>query len=69
MAVTGVPVVALNPVAGLHAYVPAPLAVRLVDDPAHSVTLDETLTVGVLFTVTITLAVLVQPPASVPVTV
>ena len=69
VAVTGVPVVALNPVAGLHTYVPAPLAVKFVDDPVHILTLPDVLTVGSGLTVTVTLAVFVQPLTSVPVTV
>ena len=69
VAVTGVPVVALNPVEGVHAYVPAPLALKFVDAPMQKLTLPEVVTFGNGFTVTAKLAVLVHPFTSVPVTV
>ena len=70
MAVTDEPVVALNPAAGAHVYVAAPLAVRLVPlPPVHMLaTAGVTVTVGVGFTVTTTVASLEQLPL-VPVTV
>lgn len=55
LAVTVVPVVALKPVAGIHVYVVAPLAVILVELPEHIV--GETgvaVTVGVGLTVIVT---------------
>jgi hypothetical protein len=67
-AVTLEPVVALSAVAGLHEYVFAPLAVSVVDCPAQYVTLGDTVTTGIGFTVTVTCAVAVHPFAS-PVTV
>ena len=69
VAVTGVPVVALKPVAGPHTYVAAPPALSEVELPMQLLTLPEVVTVGSGLTVTVTLPVLVQPPASVPVTV
>ena len=68
--VTDTPVVALKPVAGVHVYVLAPEAPIVVDDPIQYA--DEpgvTVTVGVAFTVTDLVPVLVQPAAEVPVTV
>jgi hypothetical protein len=62
-------VVALNPVAGDQLYVVAPLAVKVVLLPEHIVAeVGLTSVVGVVFTVTVTLAVPEQPP-EVPVTV
>ena len=61
LAVTVAPVVELNPVDGVHAYVVAPLAVRLVEFPVHILVLDETVTVGNEFTVTVFVATLVHP--------
>lgn len=70
LAVTFAPVVADNPVAGLHAYVEAPLAFNAVDCPAHIVGLaGVTETTGNGFTLTVAVAVLVHPAALVPVTV
>ena len=70
MAVTVAPVVEDRPVAGLQLYVEAPLAVSEVLDPLQIVTEGgETVIVGLGFTVTVTVAVLVHPFASVPVTV
>jgi hypothetical protein len=69
VAVTVAPVVWLSPVAGDQVYVAAPLAVKLVDPPMQIV--DEegvTVIVGTGFTVTVTVAVPVQPLAVVPVT-
>jgi hypothetical protein len=70
VAVTVAPVVEDKPVAGLQLYVAAPLAVSETLLPIHSVA-DEgvTVTVGVVFTVIIAVAVFVHPFASVPVTV
>lgn len=51
-AVTGVPIVALSPVDGLHEYVVPPLAVKVVEVPEHMVgKVALALTVGVAFTV------------------
>lgn len=62
LAVTLVPVVADKPVAGLHAYVLAPLAVSTVLLPLHIVPNDALApTVGFAFTVIDFVAVLVQP--------
>jgi len=68
LAVTDEPVVALNPVPGLHVYVVAPPAFNTVELPLQIVAGAETVTVGVGFTVTVTVAVLVHPDF-VPVTV
>ena len=68
MAVTLVPVVALNPVAGDHIYVLAPPAVKVVFCPVQRETFGETVTTGTGLTVTVTCAVAVHPNAS-PVTV
>ena len=69
-AVTVAPVVADNPVAGLQAYVVAPLAVNGVLLPLQIAGADGlTVTVGVVFTVIVAVAVFVHPFASVPVTV
>ena len=52
-----------KPVAGDHVNVVAePLAVRLVDAPLQTATPDPALTAGRAFTVTVTLAVLLQVP-------
>ena len=69
LAVTVAPVVEDKPVEGLQLYVEAPLAVSDVLEPLQIVTEGETVTVGLGFTVTLTVAVLVHPFASVPVTV
>ena len=70
LAVTVVPVVDDKPVAGLHVYVVAPLAVKDVLLPLQiTAVVGETVTVGFGFTLTVTVAVLVHPFASVPVTV
>lgn len=68
LAVTVVPVVALSPVAGDHAYVDAPLAVNGVLVPVQMV-VDGTLTIGNGFTVTVTVPVFTHPAALVPVIV
>jgi hypothetical protein len=68
LAVTALPVVALKPVAGLHVYVLAPLAVNEVEVPAQIVG-EPTVKVGVGFTVTVVVAVVVQPAADVAVIV
>jgi hypothetical protein len=66
--VTVVPVGALNPVVGDQVYVLAPLAVNVVVPPGHTFASD-TLITGNGLTVTFVVAVLLQPLASVPVTV
>lgn len=68
-AVTLAPVVDDKPVDGLQLYVEAPPAVSDVLAPLQIVTDGETVTVGLGFTVTITVAVFVHPFASVPVIV
>ena len=69
LAVTLAPVAADNPVDGDQAYeVELPVAVNVVDEPAHIATLDPLLIAGNGFTVTVTAAVLLHPLA-VPVTV
>lgn len=68
-AITDVPVVALKPVAGAHVYVVAPLPDRVVVSPAHiTVLVAETITVGLEFTVTVTVCTALLHPAEVPVT-
>jgi hypothetical protein len=67
-AVTVAPVVALKSVAGLHAYVLAPLAVSGVDCPLQ-IDADVTEITGNGFTVTVTCVDDVHPFTSVPVTV
>jgi hypothetical protein len=62
-------VVQLNPVAGAHAYVPPPVAFSVVFDPVQMETSGPAFATGVEFTVTVTVAVFVQPFALVPVTV
>ena len=63
-AVTVAPVVADKPVAGLHVYVVAPLAVSDVLLPLQIVAVvGETVTVGFGFTVTVTVVVDVHEPA------
>ena len=63
------PVVADKPVAGDHVNeVAVPLAVKPVEEPLQIAILEPPLTVGSGFTVTVTVAVLLQVP-SVPVTV
>lgn len=71
VAVTGVPVEELKLDAGLHVYDMAPEAVSVALFPEHiePEAEEETETVGVGFTVTLIVAVLLHPPASVPVTV
>jgi len=54
---------------GFQEYVEAPLTVSVVEPPVHIVAGPETLSVGVVFTLTVTVfGALVQPPV-VPVTV
>lgn len=68
--VTAAPVDALRPVAGDHAYVLAPLAPSVVDEPAHIVVAPPVaVTVGNALTVIVVVAVLLQPAALVPVSV
>jgi hypothetical protein len=55
---------------GIHVYEVAPLAVIVAELPAQMVAVDVVVvTVGVVFTVTNTVCVAVQPFAAVPVTV
>jgi hypothetical protein len=61
--------VAERPVAGLHEYVLPPVAFNVTELPAHMDVLLPALIVGSGFTVTVTVAVLEQPPVAVPVTV
>jgi len=68
VAVTFEPVVALKPPAGDHVYVVAPPATNGVELPEHIELDGVTVTVGVGFTVIVTVAVLLQAPV-VPVTV
>ena len=69
-AITDAPLVELNPVAGDQLYVDAPLAVRVVLPPGqYDAEEGVTVIVGKGFTVTVTVAVFVQPLAPVPVTV
>ena len=69
LAVTVAPVVDDKPVEGLQLYVEAPLAVSDVLLPLQIVVeVGEMVTVGLAFTVTVTVAVFVHPFASVPVT-
>ena len=67
--VTGVPVVELRPVTGLHTYVDAPPAVRLIAVLLHTDTSPDVLIVGSVVIVTVTMAVSVHPAPLVPVTV
>ena len=70
LAVTVAPVVADSPVAGDHVYVEAPLAVSDTLAPLHIAgAAGVTVIVGSGLTVTVTVAVLVHPFPSVPVTV
>lgn len=70
LAVMLAPVVALSPVAGDHEYVWAPPATRGSAAPEHAVCADgDTVTLIEGLTVTVTLAVFVQPEALIPVTV
>jgi phage terminase large subunit-like protein len=70
LATTLIPVVTFNPADGLQAYVVAPLAVKVVLAPLHSVEgAGETDTVGVELTVTVIVFVPMHPLAPVPVTV
>ena len=65
---TEAPVVALKPVAGAHVYDAAPDAVNVPAIPAQMV-IGGIVMVGNGFTVTVTVPVLTQPAAEVPVTV
>lgn len=67
-AVTLVPVVDDNPVAGDHVYVEAPVAVNVVLDPIH-IAAGGTVIIPLAFTVTIAVVVETQPAALVPVIV
>ena len=69
LAVTLEPVLALRLVAGVHAYVFAPDAVRVTDCPVHTAAGVFTVTTGSGLMVTVTCAVAEHPLASVPVTV
>jgi hypothetical protein len=69
LAVTVAPVVALNPIAGLHEYVFAPFAVNVVDCPAQIAAGVATVTTGRGLTVTVTCVEALHPLLSVPVMV
>ena len=69
LAITVDPDVVFNPADGDHSYELAPLPVNVAELPEHIETLGEAVTVGNGLTVTVTVAVLVYPFASVPVTV
>ncbi len=58
-----------KPVEGDHEYDVAPVAAKVVDEPLHIVLLASPLTLGSGLTVTVRLAVFMQPLPSVPVTV
>lgn len=62
-------VVLLNPVDGLHKYVPPPPAVNMVDAPLQIVTFALVVAVGAVFTVITTVDVAVHPLEFVTVTV
>lgn len=68
LAVTEAPVVLLRPVPGLQVYVLAPVAVKVAELPGHMV-IEFTETVGVGLTVTVDVAVAVQPATDVAVIV
>ena len=68
-ACTDEPVVLLNPVAGLHAYVFAPEAVNVAGSPLQIAVFGETVSTGIGFIVTVVCADAEQPFISVPVTV
>ena len=68
LALTLAPVVALKLVLGDQLYVVAPLAVKVVELPGHIVGGADKLTVGVVFTVTTTVAGALGHPVVVPVT-
>ena len=55
-------IVELNPDEGLHAYVPPPLAFNVVELPAQRVSFVPALAIGNGLTVTVVIAVAVQPP-------
>ena len=67
LAVTGEPVAELNPVAGDHVYIVAPVAVSVVDCPLQMEMLGETVSM-IPLTVTVTCADEVHPLV-VPITV
>jgi hypothetical protein len=69
LAVTLAPVVADNPVDGDQLYVEPPVAVKPVEKPLQIATLEPPLITGIGLIVTVTVAVLLQPAALVPVTV
>ena len=68
LAVTLAPVVPDKPVDGLHEYVVPPVAVSVVDEPLQIAMPEPALIAGIALTVTVTVAVLLQPLV-VPVTV
>ena len=68
VAVTTLPVVELNPVAGPQTYVLAPLAVNVAVCCPTQIVPVVAVTIGLLTTVTVAESVFVQPLASVPVT-
>lgn len=67
-AVTDAAVIELSPVAGLHAYAVAPETLNGTEAPLHIMVLEEMESVGVVITVMVTTAELVQVPTP-PVTV
>ena len=70
MAITGDPVELLRLPAGLQVYVTAPVAVKVEVVPAHTVEEDAvSVKVGNGFTSTVTVWLLIQPPALVAFTV
>ena len=69
LAVILAPVVEESPAAGVQEYEVPPVAVRVVEEPLHMATPALAPMVGSAFTVTVTVAVLLQPDAFVPVTV
>ena len=68
LAVILAPVVADKPVEGLQEYVVPPVAVNIVEEPLQIATPEPTPMEGIALTVTVTIAVLLQPLV-VPVTV
>ena len=69
LATTLVPLILFNPLAGLHVYVVAPLAVKVVVPFKHIADTPDILIVGVEFMLTTTVLVLIQLFISVPLTV
>lgn len=69
MAVTVLPLVLLSPVAGVHVYVFAPLAVNVADVPPEHIVPLVTVTAGLEVTVTVDVAETEHPATDVPVIV